>query len=631
MKSKSRIKQYFRVPVTVDEIFRIRFLDESTADNYFKELLSSPRPEHTAPAIVFEKDNSHPGELFGIVYGEDATLKHFLYFSTDKVLLPLLAKRFKTDTSKPVVLPIFQEFKADNSRLKAIFSDKLTLPMDLGDARVAPQPPPQAHALEKPPDPILIAVLLVLLSLLSHFVSHRRAKKKLLLNKNDAEEVVMNLIAGITDPRKRSKVERMVGAFPELMGDRGFVEKVVSFVNEAAHDDRVAGEVERFLETIPNPKTRRVLKRILNETTARVAGTTTTTSRSSSTPVIVPLPLPPTTKPPQRRKSLRQFLRQNRQHITTPAGAVSPAFVGQLRSFLSGSGAAPTVQASLTALAKQLIRKDPTMTHRKMTDALIHATTEPMPRRHFTISPARKTTRRRSRSVPQQKEQKQEQEQEHEPGRAEAVQLVRRTPGHRQSQLGAAVVDTNIQRILHESNTYTKMLSTLRDVIQSRRIQDVYVVDAPNVLAHPNYTYARRQRESASEGFIRALRNKLGASMNDMVVVVSQMNRDEWRKDDPVYFGRIGDDEANAFLVRVGCYDNDKRKDCHLSENTNHHNECDDFVRLDLMARLLHDDKPTTKPQFIHVTNDKGRNWQFVSDRTRKSKNIRVKHLRIKE
>lgn len=606
---RSKQKEYYSVPVGMDEIFRLRFLEASAADDYFREILTSPRPETPSPAIIFEKDGSYPGELFGIVHQEDGTLLHFFYFSTDKVLLPLL-RRHRISTPLRVNLPAYQAFKAENSRLNTLFSDKLTLPMFLGDAREQSAPALPPPTTKPTPDAVLAAVLLVLLSILSHLVALRRRKTATRQDKTAAlEEAARGFIQAIQDPRKRAKVERAARAqhLQSLLRDPGSARKILSFINDASHDDKVAQQVDRLLASVPDTNTRRVLRRVMDETSAKAAAATTTSSK--------PALLPQTTKPPQHKPpSLHEFLRQNRQHITTPTGAVSPVFTRQLTSFLSRTGISdptPVVRA-LTSRAASTARKDPTMTHRKMTDALLHAITQEKTEPHvFTISPARKPprSRRHTQQPPQRLEQEKRQQQQ---PRVEAAQLVRRTPGKKQSVLGAAVVDVNIQRILHESKTYAKMIPTLRGVIQQRNIRKVFVIDAPNMLAHRGYKYASRQKTTASEEFVDGMRKKLGAPTDDMMIVVSQMNYNEWVNNDPVYFGRIGPDRDNAFLVRVGCFDDAAGVDCHRSANTKNHNECDDFVRLDLMARLSSTTTTPPPPQFFHVTNDLSRNWQYI-------------------
>lgn len=600
---RSKQKEFYHVPVNTDEIFRLRFVEASAADDYFRELLTSPRPDHSAPAIIFEKDGSYPGELFGIVHGEDGTLIHFFYFSTDKVLLPLL-RRHRINAAIRVKMPEYQAFKAENSRLNTLFSDKLTLPMFLGDARTLPQTATIQQKTKM--DPVVAAVLLVLFSLLSHFLSYRRRKPTV---KPDAlEDAAHGFIQAIHDPKKRAKVERVARAqhLQALLRDPASAKKMLSFINEAARDDKVAQQADRLLAAVPNANTRRVLRRVLDETKTKAAAATTT-----SKPAM--LPPPPPSNPPQKHKptTLQEFIRKNRQQIATSAGAVSPVFRRQLSSFLSRSGVsdpAPIVRA-LSSHATSTALSNKKMTPRKMTDAIAHFITQGKTetrRPTFTISPARKPRRHLPQIEEEEKEKKERRSilEQHQGG--EAVQLVRRTPGKKQTDLGAGVFDVNIQRILHESKTYKKVISTLRDVMESRQIQKAYVVDAPNMLAHRGYKYASRQRTTASEEFVAGMRAKLGASPTDMMVVVSQMNRGEWVRDDPVYFGRIGPDQDNTFLVRVGCFDEGEGVDCHRSSNTKK-NECDDFVRLDLMARLS-----DGKTEFFHATNDLGRNWHYV-------------------
>lgn len=121
-----------------------------------------------------------------------------------------------------------------------------------------------------------------------------------------------------------------------------------------------------------------------------------------------------------------------------------------------------------------------------------------------------------------------------------------------------------------------------------------------------------------------------------MFVVISQMNIEDMINEDPIYFGRPpnADDKENIFIVRVACSytdENGEEKNCYefpLGNGKFLGNECDDFVRLDLLSRLIHtlltetdvqifqeSDVQTSqnpKLKFFLVSNDKYTNWEII-------------------
>lgn len=616
---------YYRVPVTEDEIHRIQFVSGDNAEKYFKQIVSSPRPDHLAPIILFERDGAYPEELFGIIYGEGGKALHFLYISDKTLLLPYL-KKYRT-SGFLANFPEFLAFKRENSNMKSFFKDKLKLPtlLEKQIEREGSAPTPTAtmkqYSLER-------MVVLILIALCFYFLFHKKKETPDL-------DPLKQFIQQIEDPEKKKKFMDMVDGlveerrdvllahFERAIRDKNKKQLLVDYINKSLMDDKVLLELETFFSSIHNAHTKRILKQIIYQTAGRRP------PRRTYKPIQEQVIFPQKTRQQETSKTeppsftmdkLYDFLKNNKQTIVSSYGAVSPYFSSKLKQFLETQHAEDPsrMMRSITTNASRLMKKDKTLTHRQLTDRLLHTITEqelqqipsfPEP----TISPVSKRRARRrvepTTMIQQQKQQRKQQEQKQAP---EWRDLVERTARTTQTELGVAVVDANIHNITHNSKTFKKLAPTLRDVILSRQIKTVNVIDAPNLLTPFFNTYHKRQKYSRDLKFAEKLRKQM--DKNSLTVVVSQMNRSEWVNDDPVYFGRIGPDEWNIFLVRVGCFDETNDKDCYKSENTGRHNECDDFVRLDVMARTIDllQQQGVTIPEFVQWTNDKSRNWTII-------------------
>lgn len=615
---------YYRVPVTEDEIHRIQFVGGDNAEKYFKQIVSSPRPDHLAPLILFERDGDYPDELFGIVYNSDGKAVHFLYISDKSMLLPHM-KKFKTGGFR-ISIPEFLAFKRENSNIRSFFKDRLKLPTLLEKQIEPPAPAPptptsRQYSLER-------IVVLILIALCFYFMFHKKQP-------TPDMDPLKQFIRQINDPEKKKKFMEMVDGlekerrdvlmahFERVIRDKNKKQTLINYINKSLMDDKVLLELETFFSSIHNTHTKRMLKQIIYETAGRRP------PRRTYKPIqeqfIVQQKIikqPSETKPQQfTMDKLYDFLKNNKQTIVSSYGAVSPYFSTKLKQFLEAQHAKdPSRMAhSVMTNASRLIKKDNTLTHRQLTDRLLHTITQqelqqipfiPEP----TISPVSKRRARRRHEEPttmiqQQQVKTKQQEQKQEP---EWNDLVERTARTTETELGVAVVESNIHNITHNSKTFKKLAPTLRDVILTRQIKKVNVIDAPNLLTPYFNTYHKRQKYSRDLKFAEKLRKQM--DKDSLTVVVSQMNRSEWVKDDPVYFGRIGPDEWNIFLVRVGCFDETNGKDCYKSDNTGRHNECDDFVRLDVMARTIDmlQQQQHAIPEFVQWTNDKSRNWTII-------------------
>lgn len=204
-----------------------------------------------------------------------------------------------------------------------------------------------------------------------------------------------------------------------------------------------------------------------------------------------------------------------------------------------------------------------------------------------------------------------------------------------QTQYGKNLFDVNIDSILQTSKRFREIVPILTKVIvktlvSSNPIDVVFVVDLPNLFASAFRDFQQRQTLGSTQellSIVEPLLRKQVSKLTDLhlenyrnplIVFVSQMNYEEWpgNPKDPVMFGPIIPDKV--YQVRVGCYNHDLMLDCYKDKDTNYKNECDDFVRLDIVARLshaLHQETVMRKediPYVIEVTNDLEQNWEYA-------------------
>lgn len=625
-------KQYYRVPVTMEEIHRLQFTDSSNVVKYFKTLFDSPRPTNVPPLLLFEQDDSYPDELFGIVYDETGTVLHFLYVSSKTMIYPSL-KKFKLTQKFHLHLTEFEKFKKENSHFRHLFKDSQSngLPLLLdrsllstGQQQLAKSSMISSSLLSN--RNVVIKSVLVLFFLISLFFLRYNKQPPVSTEVSDYLEKVQN-------PQKRKKLLHLLRSIQDPANKNllvGYLQdpRVLAFLNENLRDEQVITELKTFFHSLSDKKTRRLMQQLLPTTkkqkTIQRPSSTIPTTVVPKEKVSIVLPLPKQEKEFTVGK-LAQFLRKNKQTIVSTHGAVSPHFQEKLLGFLQQQNA-PHPDDILTFLTSHAIPLAKShKTHREITDQLLHLLTEqrPFQKRSVlpppSISPVRKSLSRRKVVTPKQEQSKQQQQSKQQTTPtiipSEWIELVERIAKPQQTPLGVAVLDANIQQISHTSKTFREIVPTLCQVIQSRQISTVYVVDAPNLLTPISTSYGERQKDSNSLSFVSMLKRHI-VGMEDekaLVLIVAQMNKKEWKNNDPVYFGRIGRDQENIFLVRVGCFDDSLSIDCYKSKNTGFHNECDDFVRLDVMARILHtfQQEGIQPPTIIHITNDKNRNWRF--------------------
>lgn len=617
-------KQYYNVPVTMEEIHLLQFTNSQNVVDYFKKLLSSKRPDQLAtPFLLFEQDDSYPDELFGIVYDETGTVLHFLYISSKTMIYPSL-KKFKVIHKFHLNLPQFENFKRENSHLHTLFKDKsIDLPLILDDHSLPLEKNRQLTRSSSTPMDAMINTVMVLFIILCFYLL--RYKKQ---PTPSFQNIFKEYIQKIHNPNKRKKLIHLLHSIKDPQRKSVLVQYlqdplVIDFLNEKLQDENVVKELEKFIHSLPdNTKPVKLFKKLIEEKifTKKEYPMLTQPSKQQTINQII-ITTPQKVKKQFTMDKLYQFLKNNKQTIVSVHGAVSPHFLKTLQQFLKQENAPNPQEIKHFVMSHAVPLAKTNKTHRQVTDYLLHLLTQQRSLQSLppSISPTRKSSARRriKTVVPQDfdiiKQQQKTIEQNKSKPSQDWIELVQRIAKPKQTLLGSDVLNVNIQNILQTSKTFRKIVPTLCRVIKSRQIHTIYVVDAPNLLTPLFTTYKKRQHFSSSLQFVKMINKHMEMDQNALVLIVAQMNKTEWKNEDPIYFGRIGDDEENIFLVRVGCFDGSINKDCYRSFNTNFHNECDDFVRLDVMARILYTLKQNDEPipTIIHITNDKNRNWQF--------------------
>lgn len=325
------------------------------------------------------------------------------------------------------------------------------------------------------------------------------------------------------------------------------------------------------------------------------------------------------------KNNLPKFFQQNKQLLVSPEGSVSPVFRPMLDRFLDQhqTDDPELLKQFIYNKARQFIRKNPTMTLATMNNLLKNAITqaglEQYKKQKMSLSNASIITSispiRKSRAIHKPSEQQKKQVVQKQQTKVVQKQLkphVQRIKKEKQTQTATRIMDFNIQNIMN-SKKYKKTIGTLIEFLQNHpEIKTIYIVDAPNILYSASASYRKRQQTTVRYEFINLLRRQFQMKKDDMIIIVSQMNLRDWMKNkeenDPITFSHILDDRDNIFHIRVGCIDTttEEPSDCF---KTIGFNEMDDFVRKDLMARMADE---LTDRTFVEISNDTGKNWQFI-------------------
>lgn len=324
------------------------------------------------------------------------------------------------------------------------------------------------------------------------------------------------------------------------------------------------------------------------------------------------------------KNNLPKFFQQNKQLLVSPEGSVSPVFRPMLDRFLDQhqTDDPELLKQFIYTKARQFIRKNPTMTLATMNNLLKNSITqaglEQYKKQKISVSNASIITSispiRKSRAIhkPSEPPKQVVPKKQTKVVEKQLTQRVKRVKKEQQTQTATSIMDFNIQNIMN-SKKYKKTIETLIEFLQNHpEIETIYIVDAPNILYSASTSYRKRQQTTVRYEFINLLRRQFQMGKHDMIIIVSQMNLRDWMKNreenDPITFSHILDDRDNIFHIRVGCVDTttEEPSDCF---KTIGFNEMDDFVRKDLMARMADE---LTDRTFIEISNDTGKNWQFI-------------------
>jgi hypothetical protein len=486
----------------------------------------------------------------------------------------------------------------------------------------------------------LVLLVFVVLSLFSYL--RPRSRKIQIVEEPSFTAAITSFIDKIQQEEKREKFKKLLNElktarrrnsmlhdFQRSLKNQTYFSSLLVFINDSFHDNDMIDGLRAFLASIPDPRTRNLFKEMLEETADRVLTVPQKTRRVSQASTIKQQQIVKQQQEKQQQiyGKLFTFLKQqNKQNIISPNGAVSPVFIDKLRGFLIRSRFEDPsrIIGLVSRQARKIIKKEPTIHPKLLTDRLLNLlSTVDFSQQNIVITPYKETARfspKTKKSAIRRIHQKQqiwtgeqstESQARYFPQKGQKQQLVKRTAKRQQTDLGTGIIDHNNKRILNESRKFKEIVSTLLTIIQTRQIKKVYMVDAPNLLQEHFFNNFRgRENFSKNPKFVSILRDVLLNHDNEsMFVIVSQMNRNEWKDNDQVRFERVGPDKDNIFLVRVGCYADVLEKECYEINKLG--NECDDFVRLDIMARLIDTrlKEDDFVPQFYLVTNDKNFNW----------------------
>jgi len=624
---------YYHVPITEEEYNKHLFLIPTHLNylDYFTKMLTTERPKLSRKSafIVFERDSLSPNKLSWSVFNDNGNMVENHSMKLKHNLYPIL-QRFSSPFQQKDLLK-----KSSQKDFMSLVPEQQTsmLP-DLLENRSSTKSQLKTRPLfEK-------VVLLVVIVLFLFFYLKPRSRRIQIADDPSFTETITLFIDKIRQEEKRRKfIELLNGLkttkrrmsmlhqFQRTLKNQKSFSSLLAFINDAFHDPDTIDGLNGFLASIPDPRSRNLFKDMIQETSNKII------PKLQAIKIETKQQLP---KIKQQQQHIKQqqiygklfaFLKQqNKQNIISPNGAVSPVFIEKLRGFLTRSRFEnPSRIIDLVSReARKIIKQEPTIHPNLLTDRLLNILSTVDFSQGIIISQkqtpsfspkAKRSATRRTRKEQQIKTEQQQTKQEpqivHLPRQEQ--QLVQRTAKRQQTDFGTAIIDHNIKRILNESKKFKDIFTTLITIIQTRQIKKVYMVDAPNLLQEHFFNNFRgRENFTKNPVFVSMLR--VGHDQDSMFVIVSQMNRKEWINNDPVRFERVGPDNDNVFLVRVGCYADVLGKECY--EVSKLGNECDDFVRLDIMARLidtlLREDKRV--PQFFLTTNDRNLNWKIPKE-----------------
>jgi len=628
---------YYHVPITEEEFNKHLFLEPTPLNylNYFTEMLKKERPKMplNSAFIVFEKDPLSPNKLSWSVFNDHGNMVDNHSMKLKNNFYPILQKFSSPFKQKDLLESTQKNFMTLSTKQEPSSSISSFLDKEISRQNTKSQIRTRSSF------ETLVLLVFVVLSLFSYL--RPRARKIQIVKEPSFTAAITFFIDKIQQEEKREKFKKLLNElkttkrrnsmlhdFQRSLKDQTYFSSLLMFINDAFHDKDIIDGLRAFLASIPDPRTRNLFKDMLEETADRVLPILQQTRRVSQAPTIKQQQIIKQQQEKQQQiyGKLFTFLKQqNKQNIISPNGAVSPVFIDKLRGFLIRSRFEdPSRIINLVSRqARKIIKNEPTIHPKLLTDRLLNLlSTVDFSQKNIVITPYKETPRFSPKSKKsatrriQQEEQIWEGEQSTKsqaryfPQKGQKQQLVKRTAKRQQTDLGTGIIDHNIQRI-NESRKFKEIVSTLLTIIQTRQIKKVYMVDAPNLLQkHFSNNFRGRENFSRNPEFVSILRDVLPDHDNEsMFVIVSQMNRNEWKDNDQVRFERVGPDKDNIFLVRVGCYADVLEKECYEINKLG--NECDDFVRLDIMARLIDTrlKEDDFVPQFYLVTNDKNLNW----------------------
>ena len=660
---------FFHIPITQEEVYQFSFISGDYAD-FFKKLLTTKRPYATADTyyMMFMIDPLTPNKIsWGNFNNKQQMLRNNNIESRE--ISGLLKKygrenpNFTVSTKRNIIdKPKIQSkvlSRQKSAQLSVLLQKEILRQIQNLEKKVL-LGKQSLQRLENPPPSTTETVLLLVILFLGLGYLFKWSRVVPLIEHPAFTETITRFIGQIQQQQKRSTFIKLLNElrdrkrdssvlhhFQKSLKDPKKFSYLQRFINEALNDQDVLAGLNAFLSSITDPRTRSILKNIIQETAKKELPKIQSKiqqqkSQHQQKQIVQQQKEKKQIVQKQEQQQQKQivqklfeFFRTNKQRIVSQHGAVSPVFINSLKKELRLDD--PSFLAHIVSQkARQIVRQEPNVGHRIMTDKLLHMLSQtqflrrlktrqfPPKLSKITLSPMikRRVSRKTYEPQQQQKQQQKKQQQRIEPV---LEQLVKRSAKQKQKKSGGdAIIEMNIGRILYESKSFKEITPLLIQIIRVRQIKKVYFVDAPNIL-QPFFSrsFTARQKYASDPAFVMVLRSMFNDfDEKSMFVIVSQMNRADMKNNDPIFFGRPNDDDKNnIFIVRVACYytdDKGEEKDCYnfpIGGGNHLGNECDDFVRLDLTARLIHtlqkqkQQQQPEKIKFFLVSNDRHSNW----------------------
>lgn len=633
---------YYHIPLNEGEGFLLSRTTKNTPSQFFikffKDILTSERPVYSPTHLTMNLDSINPNKIKWMM-SVDARPDINTYNMVSKQVADDLIQYSKRNPG----FVISGKKTMGSSMIPTQTQSVLLANKILGEIHKS--------TTKRSADPYAAAVLFLLIVWLGMAVwgRTRRVEKE----ERPFAEKLKQFIDKIKDDGVRMRLQtiwrenggrdrgKFLTKFQTKLRDPEFFSALLSFLNDMSNDETVRGIIRSGWKTLPEGKPKKMFQKILGmpRTQPRQMKLQLPSSVAKTT-----LDVPSQRQPAEKKiislfQEFPLFWRNNTQLPVSPEGSKSPVFVPILEKFLKKSPERRQLQAFIYQKARQFIKENPAITLGNMNNLLENAITEHSFqnfKRTTGQKPLSFTTPRQQQTllsqpvfsqqtIPQTSTKPEQQvvfpsqttpqtstksEQPSKP----LSSLVKRIKKEGQSQQMTKTMEKNI-RLIEDSTHYQELINKLIVFLKDHpETRTILIVDAPNLLFQITKSFAHRQKQTKRQQFLRMLR-ELGAFPSEkfLLIIVSQKNLRK-NNESLVVFSeeKTVHIDNPIFYVRIGCMvqgqEGKSIKNCFQVQAIGS-NEMDDFIRHDLMARLVQHFPSHT---FLEISNDKGRNWQMI-------------------